>query len=327
MARVFQVFSSRLNKFGGVKRHCINLCALFQNDKEIFVTILSDKAIGYLAFTKKAYLHISVFYKEIKAQNYDVIHIHGFVEFSAIQAIIIAKILGKKVIYSPHYHPVEYLQHPFLGKLFFTCLLRPLLPFVSAIITISEIDTAFFRKYHRNVIQIPHYYDKQCSQINSQIQKKKNMILFVGRNEENKGIDYLYKLPSKYVVHCVTKGNLQRSDFIVHSDVSDEELDLLYREASLVVIPSRYEAFSYVALEAFAHGTPVVMSDRVQIANYLEGKSGYSIFSYGDYQDFLSAVDKTIGIDVDVNGILSIFDKNVIKNKYANIYKQVAKET
>lgn len=153
------------------------------------------------------------------------------------------------------------------------------------------------------------------------------MILFVGRNEENKGIDYLYKLPSKYVVHCVTKGNLQRSDFIVHSDVSDEELDLLYREASLVVIPSRYEAFSYVALEAFAHGTPVVMSDRVQIANYLEGKSGYSIFSYGDYQDFLSAVDKTIGIDVDVNGILSIFDKNVIKNKYANIYKQVAKET
>ena len=153
------------------------------------------------------------------------------------------------------------------------------------------------------------------------------MILFVGRNEENKGIDYLYKLPSKYVVHCVTKGKLQRSDFIVHSDVSDEELDLLYRKASLVVIPSRYEAFSYVALEAFAHGTPIVMSDRVQIANYLEGKSGYSIFSYGDYQDFLSAVDKTIGIDVDVNGILSIFDKNVIKNKYANIYKQVAKET
>ena len=120
----------------------------------------------------------------------------------------------------------------------------------------------------------------------------------------------------------MTKGILQRKDFIIHTDITDEELNALYDEASLVVIPSRYEAFSYVALEAFAHGTPVVMSDRVQIASYLAGKTGYSIFKYNDYSDFLKAVDRTIGTPVDVNGIMAIFDKNVIKEKYTNVYMQ-----
>lgn len=323
MIKVFQVFSSRLNKYGGVKRHCINLCSLFQNDNEISMALLSDKAVGYFSFAKKAYLYISDFYKEIKAQNCDIIHIHGFVEFSVIQAIIMAKLMGKKIVYSPHYHPVQYLQHPVLGKLFFFCLIKPVLSFTSTIVTISKIDTNFFKRYHDNVVQIPHYFNKQYDQIEAK--KKKNMILFVGRNEENKGLDYLYKLPPKYIVHCVTKGKLQRSDFIVHTDISDEELDLLYREAALVVIPSRYEAFSYVALEAFAHATPVVMSDRVQIASYLEGKSGYSVFKYGDYQDFINAIDRTIGMDVDVDGIMMMFNKEMIKNKYADVYKQVAK--
>ena len=151
------------------------------------------------------------------------------------------------------------------------------------------------------------------------------MLLFVGRNEENKGIDHLYKLPAKYEVHCVTKGPLLRKDFIIHSDISDNELNMLYKEAALVVIPSRYEAFSYVALEAFAHGTPVVMSDRVQIADYLKDKCGYSIFKYSDYDSFLDAVEKTINTKVDIEAIMSVFTPSIIKNLYRDAYLQATK--
>lgn len=321
MIKIFQVFSGVLKKNGGIQRHCDDLCSLFQFDKDFSMTIISNKMVRKLPFIRKNYFcHL---YETIKLLDCNIVHIHGFAELSVVQAIITAKILRKKIVYSPHFHPIQYLQHPMLGKLFFACLLRPVLRFVSTIVTISEIDTKFFKKYHANVISIPHYYEGKSLQQSHTINKKKNMILFVGRNEENKGIELLYKLPSKYEVHCVTQGILLRKDFIQHCSISDQELDLLYKEASLVVIPSRYEAFSYVALEAFAHGTPVVMSDRVQIASYLNGRVGYSIFKYADYPSFLNAIEKTIGMKVDVKGIMALFNKQKVKEMYISMYRQV----
>jgi alpha-1,3-rhamnosyl/mannosyltransferase len=43
--------------------------------------------------------------------------------------------------------------------------------------------------------------------------------------------------------------------------VSPGELEWLYRNATLVVVPSRYEGFGLPLLEAFARGTPVLASD------------------------------------------------------------------
>ena len=153
--------------------------------------------------------------------------------------------------------------------------------------------------------------------------KQGNMILFVGRNDNNKGIFYLYTLDSKYEIHLVTKGGVKRKDFIVHNNISSGELSALYERAALVVIPSRYEAFSYVALEAFAHGTPVVMSDRVMIADYLKDCKGYNTFKFGDIKDFLQAVEKTIGQSVDMDKILPQFEKVKIKASYKNVYERV----
>lgn len=149
------------------------------------------------------------------------------------------------------------------------------------------------------------------------------MILFVGRNDENKGIPLLYKLNAKYEVHLVTRGTVERSDFILHNHISNEELSSLYEQASLVVIPSRYEAFSYVALEAFAHSTPVVMSDTVMIADYLKGYDGYMTFRYGDVNGFLQAVEETIGRSVDTDKILAIFEKKKIREQYKDMYTKV----
>ena len=95
---------------------------------------------------------------------------------------------------------------------------------------------------------------------------------------------------------------------------------LLLTKASLLVIPSKYEAFSYAALEAMTYGTPVLMSERVRIADYLDGVEGFHIFQYGDFDEFVRKVDMTIGSTVDTNVIKQRFSPQKIKEQYRTLY-------
>ena len=306
--------------FGGIKKHCIELSSLFEGDKDISILPIEDVPQKRMPIINKTFFSPKALYVYLKETGCDIVHIHGFATLDVVQSFLMARWLKKRIVYSPHYHPFGFLQHPFLGRLYFYGCLRFLLRFASVIVTITDNDTLFFRKYHKNVYKIPHQFESNDACMTSDVPKQTNMILFVGRNDSNKGIAYLYALDSKYEVHLVTKGQVARKDFIIHTAISNEELSFLYRRAALVVIPSRYEAFSYVALEAFAHNTPVVMSDRVMIACYLKGCRGYTIFKYGDIRDFQLSVEKTIGQSVDREKILSQFEKKTIRSLYKEVY-------
>lgn len=323
MVKILLLRNVSPTNYGGIKKHCIELSLLFSGDAHVQFLPIKDLPQKEIPVTRKTFFNPLDLYRYLKETDYDIVHIHGFATLDVVQAFLTARWLKKKIVYSPHYHPFEYLQHPLLGKVYFYGCLRFLLRFASAIVTIGNNDTTFFQKYHNQVYKIPHQFEPIENFACVKEAKQKNMILFVGRNDSNKGIPYLYSLDSKYEVHLVTQGTVERKDFFVHSNISVEELYDLYRKASLVVIPSRYEAFSYVALEAFAHGTPVVMSDRVMIADYLKGCKGYGVFKYGDVDGFLQAVERTIGQQVDTERILSQFRKEKIKEYYKEVYEYV----
>ncbi len=309
------------DRVGGIERHCFNIMEMFESGEEVEIKSVSKSDIrhSYWNFIGKTVFSFSDLKNAISNSRCDVVHVHGFASVVAVQSLIAARKLKKKLIFTAHYHPFETLDNPRAGKIFFYLLLKPLLKSISMILTINNQDTEFFKKYNQHVRMIPHWINIPFSK--GMQRRTENMILFVGRADANKGIDHLYSIPEgKYEIHCVTGSHISRKDFVVHSSITDQELHLLYERASLVVVPSRYEAFSYVALESLAHGTPIVISRNVQIKDYVDGCRGISTFTYGDYKAFNTAIENTINAAVDTEAVAAVFDKSIIRSKLLNIY-------
>lgn len=308
----------RENKPGGTDNYCKALHLLFKNDSEIEPMQVED--IPTISSRIFHYYYKQRELRKVVAQA-DIIHINGYTAMGTVQAFLTAKHLHKRIVYTAHWHPFKCLRHPFLGRSFFEIFLKPVIKrYADTIVTINNEDTQFFKTFHHNVIQIPHWYEPMY--IKDQPVKKRNMILFVGRTDDPvKGFEHLYHLPeNKFEIHCVGKGNISRRDFHQHINIPDAELAHLYQEASVLVIPSKYEAFSYAALEALSYGTPVVVSEHVRIADYLGGIKGLSIFQYGNYQDFLEKIESAIGNSVDKVAITRIFAPNKMRQEYHKLY-------
>lgn len=305
---------------GGIERHCRNIIDLFKGDPDVTVDFLSKEKIGhrYLKVIRKFVFNRKELAKAIV--DYDVIHIHGFASFVSYQALKAAIRASKKVVYTAHYHPFETLTNPLFGKLFFHFLIKPLLPEIDTIITINSEDSAFFKRYNSRVVMIPNWLTGIESVLAA---KKPDMILCVGINRPNKSLEYLNDIPfDRWQVHCVTDSETGLDSRItVHKGISDQELSRLYSEAGLLVAPSRYEAFSYVVLEALERGTPVLISDRVRIGDYLGGVDGVAVFAYGDHTDFVAQLDQASAQTVDTEKIKKLFAPENIKKRLEQSYK------
>jgi D-inositol-3-phosphate glycosyltransferase len=140
------------------------------------------------------------------------------------------------------------------------------------------------------------------------IPKEDRMVLFVGRIEPLKGIDTLIEAMAMLKIKCkkcphylvimgggndsqeerfssemerlkILSHELGIEDVIIFSGKRGQDsLPYYYSAAEVVVMPSHYESFGMVALEAMACGTPVIASE-VGGLRYLikEGETGYFV--------------------------------------------------
>lgn len=323
MLNVLLISENPPSIYGGIERHCHNIQLLFKDDKDISIHSISKQQISHktIRYINKIIFNRKELIKTIAESECSVVHIHGFASFAICQAIYAASKCKKKIIYTAHYHPFEKLERPLLGKLFFYFFLKPILYKVHTIICINQEDTTFFKRYHNNVRMIPNWLASPPETQLNYSSKKSNIILFVGRNDANKSPQYLYDIPSSYEVHCVTNSSHGLSpNFIYHYKITDEELEKLYKAADLLVVPSRYEAFSYAVLEALSQGTPVLISNNVRIADYLTGISGVTIFQYGNHIDFREKIPIALNQIVNAKQINEIFSPSKIKKELRNIY-------
>ena len=325
--RVLQIREAPFTKCAGVDANCQGLIELFSDDSDIEMLPTIDYTRHTVPVLHQFYLDKQEICDSIESLKPDIVHIHGAYSFTLWVAIKCARMYQLPIFFSPHFHPFWSLRRPFMGRLFFEIITKRALKYVRTVFTINNEDTAHFSRYHNNVVRIPHWPKFDIPTVKPD--KNPKMILFVGRlDESNKGFEHLYHLPEgKYEIHCVGKGSVSlRSDMTKHTNISNEELAQLYQKASLLVVPSRYEAFSYATLEALANYTPVVVSDRVRIADYLQDLPGLNVFKFHDYDEFILKVKETIGKAVDPLLISTIFSPAHIKELYKTAYFSAVSE-
>jgi glycosyltransferase involved in cell wall biosynthesis len=261
---------------------------------------------GFKLFDKKL-VPIKTIYQKLKDINPNVIHIHGFSSFFVANALIASKKLGSKIVYTPHYHPFNFHNRPNMAKAFFYFYLKSAISKADCIVVLSEEEKLFFKshfqKSHIEVIPNGIVLNRDENFI-KKVPAKKNL-LFIGRDDTNKRLDFLESFKDyfeKNDIYCKVVSDVKKTSskyFTYLTNLTDEELKRLYQDAYLVIIPSKYEAFSLVALESLSLGTPVLISDRVQIKSYFDRSllEINGIFPYDDKEKFLIQLNRIISID------------------------------
>ena len=120
---------------------------------------------------------------------------------------------------------------------------------------------------------------------------KKPYILYVGNDYPHKNLERLKlafdKLNKEY--------NLDYQLVLITKFVSEEELDKLYKNASLYVFPSLSEGFGLPPLEAMARGLPVVSSNATCLPEILGDAAIY--FNPLDVGGMAEVIKKTLSSD------------------------------
>jgi len=242
-------------------------------------------------------------FKSIKKFNPDIVHVVSCGYRFATGVVVASKVLRKKTVYSAALPPM--LHAPKLLLKFYNFLASKLIGRVDVIISPS-IEVRGILAYQINpqkIVVIPNFttksYYKNCM-------KEKNSILFVGRLEiKQKGIDlllhslcYVREEISDVNLYIIGQGNSRsyledlteelklRENVKFLGYVDEDELADMYSKCEIFVLPSLYESFGIVIIEAMSAGLPVISNDLDCVSEILEnGKYGILV-KIGDIKGF-----------------------------------------
>lgn len=136
----------------------------------------------------------------------------------------------------------------------------------------------------------------------------KIVLVFAGRLEENKGIDFLLRawksLPLQYELHIYGDGALKTAvESVVREQSNIKYFGFMPQKsifedlvkAQAMIFPSRlYEGFPMTIAESFSLGVPVVATDIGNHADLVKWSNAGVLFPYGDESQFRRAIDEVI---------------------------------
>ncbi len=288
---------------GGVETHVYELA---KRMREFEVEVLTTDPSGKLAkleeidgikirrFKSFAPSNAYFFSNELRrflkkhAKDYDLIHAHNF---HAMPALYAALSNPKIFVFTPHYHGHGHsFFRNFLFK-FYKIYAKRIFKVANAVICVSNFEEKLVLKDFKvkgRIFCIPNGVNFEF------VEKRKSgkKILYVGRIEKYKGIDHLIKalkLLPDFELEVVGKGSykgkviklakklgvLNRIRF--YQDLSREELIKKYAEASVLALPSKFEAYGLVVAEALASKTPCVVAKTSALAEWIDDRNVFGV--------------------------------------------------
>jgi glycosyltransferase involved in cell wall biosynthesis len=257
-------------------------------------------------------------------EDADIIHTHGYQFFPSDVALLASKIKKSPLVLTLHGFPRDFdkLSH----RAYFTFFGKEILRTASKIISVSQRVAYEFRSIgvpEEKITLVPNGVDlEEYKQLPSgdlfrkrlDIKEDERMLLTIGRLEKIKGFQYLIKaLPSiikevgstKLVIagpefsygselkQLVEETNV-RDNVIFYGPINGKEKFEAFSAADIVTIPSLYEGFGILLLEAMAAGKPLIATSTGAAPEIIQnGKNGILV-NPGDSEDLAGKVIKLL---------------------------------
>lgn len=284
--------SKRLKEFG----HQVKIITSDSSKKGSAIRPFKEDIEGVEVERCRTWLSLSYFHKlfpsvffKLLREDFDVIHVQGLKKVEGYIALFVAKLKGKKVIVSTH-NPfvVDPAERPFFSNLFIKLhdltFGKLFMRFFDKFLCLSKSEFKQLEKFgvkREKMVVIPNAVpdivwekgdsDKIAEELEIDKNKWKAIVLNLGRISKRKGLQNLKlavdNLPSTLFVFAGPDDGYadklsdlykDNKNVIFPGAIEREKTKDLYELADIWTLPSLYEPFGVVLIEAMAKGLPVV---------------------------------------------------------------------
>ncbi|MBS7659942.1 glycosyltransferase [Candidatus Bathyarchaeota archaeon] len=294
----------------------INPCKELDGFKVYYLRNISMLSVKYFKFFITPDLY-QVAKREIK--TFDIIHLHEYRTFQNIVIYRFAKKYGVPYVLQAHGSLPRIGSWRKLKWVYDTLYGYKLLRSAAKVIAVTSFEAEQYRNFGipvdkiaiiPNGINLAEYANlppQGCFKRKYNIPEEKRVILYLGRLHRVKGVDILLKAYA-YLRNKVKKANdtvlvivgpddgffteakylasalgISNAVLFTGSLYGRSKLEALV-DAEFLVIPSRYETFPYVLLEAYACGKPVIAANVGGLSSLvIEGVTG-TLFETGNFK-------------------------------------------